>query len=88
MGDGEGELNGNSPIRIYLEINTADYGSKGSFFEINSAKCSSDGLVLTAGVELANLEKRYPPSPHLLEMQKKEPFNKIYFPFRPGIDEE
>lgn len=80
--------NGESVVVLSLEENLINYGVRVNFYSIQEMLCHGDGLLLISGPEEVAMKREYLPDPYLLEMQKKEPSNPFYFPFRPGVDHE
>jgi hypothetical protein len=82
----EGFPNGDSTVYLTVEKNLINYGVRISSFFIKKVLSEENGVLIIGGDEDGALRRERPPSPYLLKMQKNEPSNPFYFPFRPGID--
>ncbi|MBJ2157799.1 hypothetical protein [Variovorax sp. IB41] len=84
----EGFPKGDSAVYLTVEKNLINYRVRISSFFIKTVFSKENGVLIIGGDEDGALRRERPPSPYLLKMQKSEPSNPFYFPFRPGIDKK
>lgn len=78
---------GSSKVYLSLDLYNFDYSMTIKYYEVVDVDFRDDRFLIVGKVEDSELRRNYPVDPYLLKMQRDEPTNSIYFPYRPGFDD-